>query len=182
MNILAVLGSPRVKGNTSNLLNKYLSGVDNSLYDIKINRLYLQERKIESCIGCNACQSEDRKCVIQDEMQDIYPLVCDADIIILATPVYIFNMTSQLKGFLDRLYAIDFRIFKGKKIVLLTTYGDSKENNSGVGNVIHTIEMTAQMLEMDFVQILNISTYHTSIDSNKEALEKAYTLGKNLIK
>ncbi|WP_394527417.1 flavodoxin family protein [Lacrimispora sp. JR3] len=107
----------------------------------------------------------------------IYPPVNNADIMILTTPVYVFNMSAQLKVFLDRLHAVDYRVFKGKKIVLLTTYGDNEEEHSGVQNVIKSIRMTAQMLEMDLVQTLNISTYSAPITKN----EKAYILGKNLV-
>ena len=181
MNILAILGSPRENGSTGKLLNQYLLGVRNGHNDIKIDEIYLQNRDIRNCKGCNACQSEKSQCIIQDEMQNIYPLVADADVMIFATPVYVFNISAQLKGFLDRLHAVDYRIFKGKKIVLLTTYGDSEEENSGVQNVVNTIRMTAQMLEMDFVQDLNMSTYSLPIERNEEAFEKVYELGKNLV-
>ena len=91
-------------------------------------------------------------------------------------------MSSQLKIFLDRLHAVDYKIFKGKKIVLLTTYGDSEEEFSGVQNIINNIKMLAQMLEMDFVHNLNISTFKVSIEQNIDAQEKAYELGKKIIK
>ena len=74
------------------------------------------------------------------------------------------------------------KIFKGKKIVLLTTYGDSEEEFSGVQNIINNIKMLAQMLEMDFVHNLNISTFKVSIEQNIDAQEKAYELGKKIIK
>lgn len=55
-------------------------------------------------------------------MQDIYKSVEKADVLVFATPVYVFNMTGQLKTFLDRLYAVDYNTLLNKKIVLLSTY------------------------------------------------------------
>jgi multimeric flavodoxin WrbA len=182
MKVLAVLGSPRKNGNTGNLLNHYLKGIEESNHNIEIENIFIQNRDIKSCVGCNRCQIKIGECVIKDDMEDVYSSVIQSEIIILSTPVYAFNMSSQLKTFLDRLHAIDYKIFKGKKIVLLTTYGDSEEKFSGVQNISNNIKMMAQMLEMDFVHTLNVSTFKVQVEQNIDALKKAYELGKKIIK
>ena len=182
MKILTVLGSPRKNGNTGNLLKYYQKGVEESNHNIEIENIFIQNRNIKSCIGCNTCQIKIGECIIKDDMEDVYSSVIQSEIIILSTPVYAFNMSSQLKIFLDRLHAVDYKIFKGKKIVLLTTYGDSEEEFSGVQNIINNIKMLAQMLEMDFVHNLNVSIFKVSIEQNIDVQKKAYELGKKIIK
>ncbi|MCS4483264.1 flavodoxin family protein [Clostridium botulinum] len=72
---------------------------------------------MQYCTGCNACKkSSQSQCVLKDDMQDIYKSVEKADVLILATPVYVFNMTAQLKTFLDRLYAVDHNTLLNKKL------------------------------------------------------------------
>jgi NAD(P)H dehydrogenase (quinone) len=123
MNVLTILGSPRAKGNTAHILNQFVLGIQHADSEAEINHIFLQNKNIKNCIGCNSCQRVGA-CVLQDDMNDIYPLIKNADVLVLATPVFVFNMTAQLKGFLDRLYAVDKELFKETRIVLLTTYGE----------------------------------------------------------
>ncbi|MCS4523093.1 flavodoxin family protein [Clostridium botulinum] len=117
MNILSVLASPRNQGNTAILLKEYLKGVEGLTSQVEIETIYLQAKNIQYCTGCNTCKkSSQSQCVLKDDMQDIYKSVEKADVLILATPVYVFNMTAQLKTFLDRLYAVDHNTLLNKKL------------------------------------------------------------------
>jgi len=180
MNVLTILGSPRAKGNTAHILNQYVLGIQHADSEAEINHIFLQNKNIKNCIGCNSCQRVGA-CVLQDDMNDIHPLIKNADVLVLATPVFVFNMTAQLKGFLDRLYAVDKELFKEKKIVLLTTYGDSNEASSGVQNIVNTIRLISEMLSIQFVQNINISTYDLQCYENEKALNQAFKSGKKLV-
>ncbi|WP_353096040.1 flavodoxin family protein [Tissierella praeacuta] len=183
MNILSVLASPRRQGNTAILLKEYLKGVEDLTLPIQIETIDLQSKNIQYCTGCNACQkSSQSKCILKDDMQDVYKNVEKADVLIFATPVYVFNMTGQLKTFLDRLYAVDHNILLNKKIVLLTTYGDISEDNAGVQNIIQSITMLSQYLGMKFIQNLNVSTYEVQVSENEQSKKAAYILGTNILK
>lgn len=182
MNILSLLGSSRKKGNTSLMLNNYIKGVKESKRETNIQEIFIQNKDIKYCKGCNSCKTEGResKCIINDDMKDIYSSVIKSEVIIFATPVYVFNIPAQLKTVIDRLYALDFNIFKGKKVVLLTTYGDMDEPNSGVKNVVEYIKKLSQTLEMKFIQNYNISTYNNSILKDKKILGKIEKLGNEI--
>ncbi|MCJ8171348.1 flavodoxin family protein [Clostridium botulinum] len=183
MNILSVLASPRNQGNTAILLKEYLKGVEGLTSQVEIETIYLQAKNIQYCTGCNACKkSSQNQCVLKDDMQDIYKSVEKADVLVLATPVYVFNMAAQLKTFLDRLYAVDYNTLLNKKIVLLTTYGDSSEANSGVKNIVQSITMLSQYLGMELIQNLNVSTYKIQVSENEQSKKAAYTLGANIFK
>lgn len=183
MNVLSILASPKKQGNTATLLKAYLEGVETLTPTPQVETIDLSSKEIQFCTGCKVCQKSSQKtCVIADDMQEIYKLIEKADVLVFTTPVYVFNMTGQLKTFLDRLYAMDYKAFTNKKIVLLTTYGAASEATAGVQNIIHTFEMFSKYLGMEFMQNLNISTSEKTIQDNELAKKAAYQLGTELIK
>lgn len=180
MKILSVLGSPNKKGNTAVLLDSYLDGIKENSQCV-IENVFLQEKTIKACMACDYCKtSKDKKCIIEDDMKDYYDLIRQADLIILATPVYWFNMTAQLKTFIDRLYALDFKTFpKGKQLTLLTTYGDDMESTSGTLNVSKSILDTCNFLGIDFIHDYHVSSA-IPVSENNNSLREAFRLGKSL--
>ena len=113
-------------------------------------------------------------------MGELYEKLKDSDVLILATPIYFFSMTSQLKTFIDRLYVLDFNSWRGKKIVLLTTYGDTDEISSGAINAVNIVEYMAKFSGMDFAQRYGVSTTVCTVSKNSKALKEVHQLGKNL--
>ena len=125
MKVIGFVGSPRAGGNTEQLVKQILAGAaehgaETTLYSISA-------MKINGCLGCYAC-TKDGKCVQQDDMQSLYPEIASADVLVLGTPVYMGQMTAQLKAFVDRLLPFmkpDFstRLQGKKSIVLAFTQG-----------------------------------------------------------
>lgn len=182
MKALAVLGSPRKNGYTSALMESYISGLKANQEDIEIKQIHLENLTISGCKGCNACQTNKVEfCISDDDMIEIYKAVIDSDVIVLASPVYFFNVTAQMKAMIDRLYAI-YGHLKGKKLVFLSTYGADKIEESGVENAIKMFELTQAITGLELVQQLHISTgSETSIKlTNESAKKKAYDLGRSL--
>lgn len=179
MKVLAFLGSPRKNGYTASLMNEYLRGLKEKNKNISIKEVFLQKQKIEPCKACNWCKKNGNdKCKIDDDMQKFYKQVKKADIIIFATPIYWFNMSAQMKLFIDRLYALNFKKFPSdKKIVLLTTFGDTNEKTSGAVNAVNTFNYIAKFLKMDFIQSFGRSSEVTKKEW-KQTLDEAYLLGK----
>lgn len=103
MNVLIFLGSPRKGGNTEILVNEVMAGIEEAGGATELIRL--AQMKIHPCIGCGGCEKEGN-CVIQDEMQLLYPKIADADRIIVASPIYFYGVTAQTKAFLDRCQAL----------------------------------------------------------------------------
>lgn len=181
MRIFSVMGSPNKNGNTSALLQRYLKGVEEKHSDIEITSIYLQEKDIKGCRGCNTCKSKKMEnCIIKDDMNNLYNKLKGSDVMVLATPIYFFSMTAQMKAFLDRLYALDFNSFTGKKIVLLMTYGDTDEISSGAINLINIVEYMSNFTGIDFVQRYGVSTGLYTVSENSKALDEVYQLGKQL--
>jgi multimeric flavodoxin WrbA len=132
-------------------------------------------------MGCNACKGGSPKvCIIDDDMKKYYNKLNETDVIILATPVYWFNMSSQLKIFIDRMYGLDFKNFpSGKKLVLLMSFGDNDMISSGAVNISNSLKQMAKFLGMDFILEYGISSNHTMVQK-KKAFEEVQDLGMKL--
>lgn len=101
--IISFTGSPRKGGNTESLVAAIASGAARVGAECEIVRL--PDLKIGPCIGCGGCQKTGR-CVIDDDMQGLYEKLAVAQVICLASPIYFYGITAQLKLFVDRLQAL----------------------------------------------------------------------------
>jgi len=182
MKVLSVLGSPRKNGYTSALLESYTAGLKENNERVEIKEVYLENLTIKGCKGCIACQSKKVDlCISDDDMTDIYKDVMESDVIIMASPIYFFSVTAQMKTMMDRLFAI-YGDLRNKKIVFLSTYGAETIEESGVENAIKMFEMTGALTGIELVQQFHVSTANeTGIKmTNKIALNEAYDLAKTL--
>lgn len=181
MKILAIQGSPRKNGNTAVLLKHYLLGIEEIHQDAEIKMINLTEKNIQSCMGCDGCRNSKRKCVIKDDMHELYSDILEADLLILASPIYWWNITAQAKQFIDRFYALNFNNnFKGKRFVLLTTYGD-EDPNSGTDIIKRMFSDICDYLGMDFIQYYGVCSGTVSVKDNTKAQSDVYQLGKRTI-
>jgi multimeric flavodoxin WrbA len=180
-NILILKGSPRERGNSAILANRAAEGARAA--GAQVESIYLHGLDIRPCDACDLCL-EQGACVIEDDMQQIYPKLAAADAIILASPVYWFTFSAQLKLCIDRWYAFQATKWKepsGKTFGILLTYGDSDLYTSGAINAIHTFESMCRFLNGRIAGIV-----HGSLDKvgdaekHPELLEQAYRLGQSL--
>ena len=102
MKIVAFCGSPRVKGNTRQLVEEFAShgktvGLETEIIDVFPD-------KISPCTGCMGClKNQDRKCVIKtDSLNEWVAKVTEADGVIIASPTYFANVTAEIKALVDR--------------------------------------------------------------------------------
>lgn len=103
MNILVVTGSPRKNGNTEIMANAFAEGAkeaENNVYMVN-----LSSTKVNPCLGCAYCRSHNGTCIQNDGMTDIYKIMDKSDMIVYASPIYYFSLTSQIKAVIDRFYA-----------------------------------------------------------------------------
>jgi multimeric flavodoxin WrbA len=112
MKVLAFQGSPRKKGNTEVLLQAIERGIQEAGGEMETVRLY--GLAIQPCIGCGGCDKTG-KCVLEDDMTGLYEQIIAAKRIIIASPVYFYNVTAQAKAFIDRTQALWSRKYLMKK-------------------------------------------------------------------
>ncbi|BAT72081.1 NADPH-dependent FMN reductase [Thermosulfidibacter takaii ABI70S6] len=120
MNILAISATPRKRGNSKILLERFLSFAPESA-SVEIFDAY--KNTVKSCIACGVCLNT--KCPIDDDMQAWYPIIGDADSIVVSHPLYFYGPPAPLKAFIDRCQPFWYRKFikkealKPKKAVLI---------------------------------------------------------------
>lgn len=101
--VMALYGSPRINGNTELIMNELLQGVESE--GGEVDRLYIREHRIAPCRECLSC-FKNGQCAIADEMQQIYPRLLAADIVVLASPIFFYGVTAGAKALIDRAQAL----------------------------------------------------------------------------
>ena len=120
MKILVLNGSPTKNGNTEALVNAFKEGAESKGHEVTV--VNVAHKKVNGCMSCNYCQTHDEKCVQKDDMQEIYPMIQDADMITFASPIYYFTMSAQLEAVIQRFYAIEHPARAKYSALLLSSY------------------------------------------------------------
>jgi multimeric flavodoxin WrbA/protein-tyrosine-phosphatase len=113
MFVLGLQGSPKKKGNTSFLLSVFMSEAEK--LGARTHVIEVSKKNITPCIGCAFCE-KNGYCINQDDdmKPEIYPLLREADLIVIGSPIYFYNVTAQLKALIDRCQALWSRKYKLK--------------------------------------------------------------------
>ena len=117
MKILVLNGSPRKNGNTERLVSAFSKGAERH-HEVEI--VSVCDLAVHPCVGCNSCFGrEDNRCIQNDDMKDIYEKLKSADVLIVASPVYFYGVSAQLKAVIDRLHTPMRDRFPIKKLGLI---------------------------------------------------------------
>ena len=117
MNILIISGSPRKGGNTEMLVDAFAKG---TMEHHQVEIVSVRDYKVNPCLGCNACfTNDDHTCVQKDDMSAIYEKMSQADMLVIASPVYFYGISAQLKAVIDRFHNPIRDTFHIKKMALL---------------------------------------------------------------
>jgi multimeric flavodoxin WrbA len=122
MKIVAVLGSPRPEGNSSTLAHAFLEAA--RARGAETQEFLLNRMDFKGCQACMTCKTKTQTCALEDDLSPVLEAVREADILVLASPVYFGDISSQMKAFFDRTYSCinpDFscRLPAGKKAVII---------------------------------------------------------------
>lgn len=122
MKILILTGSPRKNGNSNTLADEFAKGAKEAGHEVV--RFDAAFKKVHPCIACDHC-GMDGPCVFDDDFEFVRKHIVDADCVVFASPMYYFGLSAQLKLVIDRFYAINGKIHRPKKAVLLMTYANT---------------------------------------------------------
>jgi multimeric flavodoxin WrbA len=145
MNVVGICGSPR-KQATEHVLHEALRQLEEKGFKTKL--WTIRGNDVEFCAHCDHCLV-NKECVIQDDMQELYVLLGEAQGIILATPVYNGNVSAQLKVIMDRTraaVAADKNFFKGKVGMGIAVGGDRAGGQEQALMQIHTFYILNGMM------------------------------------
>ncbi len=180
-NILIITGSPRKYGNTSQLAESFKLGAQEKGHEVAI--FDAGSKIIHGCIACNNCWSKGTACTFTDGFTELEPLLEKADVIVIASPLYWFGMSAQIKAPIDKLYAYVrdtcLRPLKIKESVLLICAGDKGPHL--FDGIIGTYQGIYEYMKWENRGIIAVpEVYEIGDIVNHAALEQAKELGMSL--
>ena len=183
MNVLALQASPRKEGNTVTLARAILEGLKSGGVK-RVSEVFLDELEIHPCTNCDACRREGGPfCVFDDGMSPLYRRFIEADLVVLASPVYWWSISAQLKLFIDRLYGLNFEkhpeYYRGKKLALVFTHQE-EHPCCGAELARKMFDEIADYTEMTIAGDLRYSSDARHVRESPEKLAEARELGANL--
>lgn len=117
--IVILQGSPRRNGNTDLLSEEFARGAKENGHEVE--KIYLKDKNIHPCMGCDYCRSHEGNCVFKDrdDFEEIIQKVIAADVLVISSPVYFYSLTAQTKTAIDRFYAREYEV-KDKAAYFIT--------------------------------------------------------------
>lgn len=191
MKVLGIYGSPRRGGNSDLLLDEAIKGAQTAGAEVDTIRCWSPGMDISGCIECGACD-ETGECVIDDDMQTIYPKLVEADVIILAVPMFFYGPPAQAKAVIDRCQALWSRRRLEKGPERQKTYESGRGYLLAVGatkgkNLFEGAEMVAKYfydaLDMSYERGVFVRSVEKKgeMASRSDDLEIAFQLGKRAV-
>ena len=188
-NVLVINGGGRPHGNTAKLIDSFIKGVTDAGHQAEV--VSLVKNEVKPCFGCFSCLN-GKGCIQKDSFNSIVPKMKNADLLVLASPLYYFQMNSRMKSFIDRFISIESKYPRDKSnkdenaptkdIALLMTAEDNSEWNW------KNIKLYYQTCFMEWLKFHDkgmILAGGCGIDNSgsiekTEYLKKAYEFGKKI--
>ena len=177
MKLLAIIGSPRPNGNTNYLVDQALE--EAARLGIQTEKIILSQYKVNPCLGHDNCASFD-SCQQKDDAVWILDKFREADGVILATPVYYYNVSAQMKAFIDRnyfFYKHDQKYKAGAAGIIIVA------EQEGIEDTLHTLKQFADELNVKRDRMFIVSGYANKPGDAKKnfpLVEEAQKLGRQM--
>ena len=176
-NVVILVGSVRKNGNTARLAQSFAEG---AAKNNNVEIVSVADYNVNPCIGCNSCFTrEGNQCFQDDDMVQIYEKLRNADIVVIASPVYFYGISAKLKAIVDRLHTPMRTTFRIRKLGLLLV------GAAELPNLFDPIIMQYQMV-LDFFRLESIGTIlvrgikDIGDIKGSSALKEAYELGTSI--
>ena len=187
--VLGIFGSPRKGGNTDLLLEEALKGAIQE--GAQVERIHLADLHVLPCKECHGCDRTG-ECIVEDDMQAIYPKLMEADIVFLASPIFFYGITGWAKALVDRSQAIWVRKYLLKDPSFSTEVKKRKGFFISVGatkgqklfeGAILTVKYFFDAIHAEYAGDLLVRGLDAKGDILKQpdALRQAFEAGRNLV-
>jgi len=181
--VLIVSSSPVKNGNSELLCREFAKGAEEAGYQVDI--VHIREKSINFCRGCEACVKTGKECVQKDDMAELIMKMHQADVFVLATPIYFMTVSAQLKVFIDRFIAGEqfMRESSGKKACFISVSAApepyAQENHEAANSAFRGFLKCLRTVEEG--GILNAAgCYAPSSIAGTEWLLRAYEMGRSI--
>lgn len=209
MKIIILNSSPRKNGNTTKLCDAFCEGVAATATTPEITTIFLNELNFKGCQSCFACKLRGSKrygrCLLNDDLTPVLTAVSEADCIVVASPIYLMDVNSSAKAFLERLcfslgsYEVGYRSLATKQVDVVTIYTMNTTKELAPVKAMDNVDMFLghifspphRLCSYDTYQFSDYSKYVVDVFNEAEKakqresefpkdIQKAYTLGADI--
>jgi multimeric flavodoxin WrbA len=175
--VLILSASPRKGGNSEILCDQFLLGAKEAGNNAE--KIFVRDMNINYCVACDSCHINGGKCVQKDDMAEVLEKMVEADVIVMATPVYFYTMDAQMKTLIDRTVA-RYTEIKNKDFYFIMTAADRSKQ---------AMERTLEGFRgftscLDGVKekgvIYGTGAWNKADIKRSQAMEQTYEMGKNV--
>lgn len=175
--VLILSGSPRKGGNSDILCDEFLRGAQEAGHEVE--KIRVAAKKVAPCSACYYCRDHGGACVHKDDMAEILQKMIDADVLVLASPVYFYSIDAQLKAVIDRTLARWLEV-KNKEFYYVVTMAD--EPKASANTTLACFRGYADCVEgaVEKGVIIGSGVYEPGRVKDTAAVQQAYEMGKNV--
>lgn len=175
MRILILNGSPRPKGNTKQMVDAFKEGAESVGHQVDV--VDVCKKKIAGCLACEYCHTKGNGvCVQKDDMQEVYSLLAEADMLVIASPIYYHGISGQLKCVIDRFYSAAYprKPRNLKKVAMILSSGDANMYDGAV------FSYKGDFLDYLGLEGMGVFTAHGGENGSPAKLKELKDFGKSL--
>ena len=162
MNVLILQGSPRAKGNTAWMAEEFKNAAEAAGHQVTV--VNVAKKKIAGCLACEYCHNKgDGECIQKDDMQELYPLMAEAEMLVLAAPIYYFTLDAQIQAPIQRMYCVNKPAKVKKMAMMVSSYSPNVYDGA-----------TAEFRDIcNYWEVENLGVITAKIDEQKTDETKA---------
>lgn len=175
MKILVLNGSPRPKGNTKQMIEAFQEGATASVHQVDI--VDVCKKRISGCLACEYCHTKGNgTCIQKDDMQEVYNLLHEADMLVIGSPIYYHGLSGQLKCVLDRFYSAAYPSKPPhlKKVAMILSSGDADMYDGAL------FSFQGDFLDFLGLENMGVFTAHGEENGSADKLEELKAFGASL--
>lgn len=175
--VLILSGSPRKSGNSDLLCDEFSRGAQEAGHSVE--KIRVAEKKVAPCSACYYCRKSGGACVHQDDMAEVLQKMIDADVLVLASPVYFYSIDAQLKAVIDRTVARWLEV-KDTEFYYVATMAD--EDPSSADTTLACFRGYADCVEgaVEKGVVIGTGVYEPGKVRDTAAMKKAYEMGRQV--
>jgi len=172
--VLILSSSPRRGGNSDTLCDEFMRGAEEAGNEVE--KIFLRDKTIHYCTGCSTCSLHGKPCPQKDDAAEVICKMLVADVIVMATPVYFYTMSAQMKTLIDRCCGLYTQMRDKEFYFIVTAAEDDKEK---MMRTIDTFQGFLDCLENPTIKgcVFGLGVWHIGEIKGNPAMQEAYNMG-----
>lgn len=175
--VLILSSSPRRGGNSDMLCDEFMRGAAEAGHEVE--KIFLRDKTVHYCTGCSTCSFYQKPCPQQDDAAEIISKMLAADLIVMATPVYFYTMSAQMKTLIDRCCGL-YTKMKNKEFYFIVTAAE--EDRKLLERTVDTFQGFLDCLQNPVVKgvVYGAGVWHVGDIKDKPVMLETYELGRKI--